>query len=366
MKRILLLFTSAGAVACASSNRAAREPSGPVSVGDVVVTPVAEGVYAAIRREPLAQAVNANSLFIVGDDGVVSVDAQFTRAATLENLAALRRITTKPVRYVINTHWHDDHVAGDQVYRDTFPDVRFVSHANTRIDLVEKGRPNRESQLKFAPGAANYFERLLNAGLALDSTPITAGERASQASAVRIVRQYAAENAGYREILADTLVDRVMKLALGRRTIELHWFGRANTRGDLVTYLPAEGVVSVGDLLVHPVPFGFNSYPTEWIAVLDSVERLRPRVIVPGHGPIMHDMNYLRTVRRLLSVARDRTLREVAKGNSVDSVLRVVTLDDLRAELAGDDKWTGTMFNMFFRGPIVRRLYDEAKNGPLK
>jgi glyoxylase-like metal-dependent hydrolase (beta-lactamase superfamily II) len=59
-------------------------------------------------------------VFIVNDDHVVVVDAQFTRAATLETLAALRRITRKPVRFVINTHWHDDHVAGNQVYQDSF------------------------------------------------------------------------------------------------------------------------------------------------------------------------------------------------------------------------------------------------------
>src|SRR2546428_612147 len=90
------------------------------------VEPLPDGFSALARREPLGLANHANSLLIVNDSDVVVVDAQFTRAATLEVLAALRALTPKPVGYVINTHWHDDHVAGNQVYRDSFPGVQFV------------------------------------------------------------------------------------------------------------------------------------------------------------------------------------------------------------------------------------------------
>src|SRR5215217_6971378 len=102
-------------------------------------------VYAAIRRDPLSLAVNSNSLIVVRDSDVVVVDAQFTRTATEETIAAIRRITRTPVAYVINTHWHDDHVAGDQVYRDSFPGVRFVMQENTAADLVTLGAPNSKA-----------------------------------------------------------------------------------------------------------------------------------------------------------------------------------------------------------------------------
>jgi glyoxylase-like metal-dependent hydrolase (beta-lactamase superfamily II) len=50
-------------------------------------------------------------------------------------LAALRKPTDKTARYVINTHWHDDHIIGNQVYRDAFPGVEFIAHENTRLCL---------------------------------------------------------------------------------------------------------------------------------------------------------------------------------------------------------------------------------------
>src|SRR3954465_12596142 len=85
------------------------------------VQKIDNGVYALIRHDPISYVNNANSLIVIGDDAVLVVDAQFTRLATNQTIGAIRQITSKPVRYVVNTHWHDDHVAGNQVYRDSFP-----------------------------------------------------------------------------------------------------------------------------------------------------------------------------------------------------------------------------------------------------
>jgi glyoxylase-like metal-dependent hydrolase (beta-lactamase superfamily II) len=357
-------------LACSSCAHRASAPSAsidrPFTVGYVTVTPLGAGVYAATRNEPLGLAANSNSLFIVNDDHVVVIDAQFTRAATQENISALRRITTRPVRWVINTHWHDDHVAGNQVYRDSFPNVRFLAQRNTREDIIAQGRPNRAAQVQGAPPVVEQFERLLAKGLGPDSTPTTEAERASLTNAIRIEKQYLAENAGFREALPDTVFDRRLTLTDGGRTIELHWFGRGNTRGDAVTYLPKERIVATGDLLVAPIPFAFGSYPTEWIAVLDSVKALAPKVIVPGHGRVMHDVTYLDTVQRMLKAARDETARAVASGLTVDSTLAVVRLETLRDQVAGSEKQMRVMFASFFRNPIVRRAFDEAKNGKLQ
>src|SRR6185503_20486291 len=85
------------------------------------IVKVGNGVYAAIRTEPPGLTVNANIVFIVNDDDVVVVDTTLTPGTARETIAALKRITNKPVRYVINTHWHDDHIMGNQAYREAFP-----------------------------------------------------------------------------------------------------------------------------------------------------------------------------------------------------------------------------------------------------
>jgi len=267
---------------------------------------------------------------------------------------------------VINTHWHDDHVAGNQVYQDSFPGVRFIATANTRKDLIDLGRPNRTGQVQGAPPILDRFELLLKMGLGADSTAATQMERESLSSAVRVMRGYIAENAGYREVLPDSTFERSLTLRSSGRTVEVHWFGRGNTRGDAVTYLPQEGIVSTGDLLVAPVPFAFGSYPGEWLAVLDSVKALQPKTIIPGHGPLMRDLTYLNTVQRMISTAREQAAAAVANGLSADSAIATVRLDALRDEIAGTEKQMRVMFAGFFRRPIVERAYAEAKGGSLR
>ncbi|HEY4648438.1 MAG TPA: MBL fold metallo-hydrolase, partial [Gemmatimonadales bacterium] len=183
------------------------------------------GVYAALRKDPLSLAVNSNSLIIVRDSDVVVVDAQFTRTATQETIAAIRKLTGRPVTYVINTHWHDDHLAGDQVYRDSFPAVHFVMQENTASDLVNLGAPNRKQQVEGAAPVADRFERLLSMGLGLDSTPVTPMERSALESAIRIVRQYVKEAPGFSPVAATDTVHQRMTLGSGRDRIELLWFG---------------------------------------------------------------------------------------------------------------------------------------------
>src|SRR5215203_1025596 len=157
----------------ASGCRGADSSPEPVASPNLDIVQVDSGVFAAIRKEPLSLAVNSNSLIIVRDTDVVVVDAQFTRHATRETIAAIRRITSKPVSHVINTHWHDDHVAGNQVYQDSFPSVRFLMQENTAADLATLGVTNRKNQLEGAPSAADRFERLLKLDLGIDSTKAT-------------------------------------------------------------------------------------------------------------------------------------------------------------------------------------------------
>src|SRR5687768_7181934 len=226
---------------------------------------LADGVYAATRTEAIGLAQNGNSLIVVGDRDVLVVDAQFTREATLETLAAIRSVTRHPVRWVVNTHWHDDHFAGNQVYRDSFPQVQFIIHANTRADLKSLGAPNREGTKTAAPPLVEKYGRQMQQGLGIDSTPISERGRASLTDAIRIMNRYLEELPAFRETMDGPSVQDRFDVKLGARDVQVLWLGRANTRGDLVVHVPSARVVATGDLIVHPIPFAFGSYPREWV-----------------------------------------------------------------------------------------------------
>jgi glyoxylase-like metal-dependent hydrolase (beta-lactamase superfamily II) len=341
----------------------AASPSKPNEPApNLTLEKLAPNVYAAIRTEPLGLAVNANSLIIVRDVDVVVVDAQFLTSATREPIAAIRGVTKKPVRWVVNTHWHDDHLAGDQVYRDSFPGVRFAQHANTVADLVALGEPNRKGTAEGAPPLADRFEKLLGMGLGIDSTPASEGERASVTNAIRIIREYVAELPNFRAVVVtDTVRDRLT--IPGKPAVEVRYFGNGNTRGDLVVSVPSLGIVASGDLVVAPIPFAFNSNPREWVGVLDSLVGLEPRILVPGHGPVMRELTYVRSVRRMLDRINAEVAASVAQGDSLRATLRSVTLEDERVAMTHDEKWLNSMFRDFFVGPAVQRAYAEAKKG---
>lgn len=351
---------SALCVLLSSAALRAQAPATGSTPAPLTVERLADGVYAFIGGDPEGYANNANSLVVIGDREVLVVDAQFTRAATLQALATIRRLTEKPVRYVVNTHWHDDHVAGNQVYRDTFPNVEFISHVNTREDLATIGAENRRNTVAAATPFAARVQRLLDRGIGFDSLPADAHERAVLANTIAVIREYAAEASTFREMLADITFSRRLVLHLAPHPIEIRWFGRGNTRGDAVVYLPDQHIVASGDLLVAPVPFAFNAYVGEWIAALDSLDALHAAAIVPGHGPVEHDDAYLRTVSAMLTTVRDSTRAVAARGGSLADAQRAITLSAERRAIAAGDRWTDYLFANFFLAPAVTSAFAEA------
>ncbi len=80
---------------------------------------------------------------------------------------------------------------------------------------------------------------------------------------------------------------------VGNREVQIKFLGRGNTAGDAVVYLPKEKIVVAGDLIVYPIPYIYDGYPTEWIQTLQNLAQLDADSIVPGHGPILHDKTYV-------------------------------------------------------------------------
>ena len=331
------------------------------------VVKLAEGVYAVVRRDPPGFAVESNSLFIIGDDGVIVVDAQSNVATTRETLAALRALTDKPVRFVINTHWHDDHVIGNQVYAESFPGVQFVAHAATRAYLPAQGAINRR---KWHEGGLSQFVEMLR-NLVKDNKSLGGGalddeERASYLSDIRLGEGYMTVPATYEPILPTVTLEDKLTLYQGSRAVEILFLGRGHTSGDVVVRLPREGIVAAGDLVVWPVPFvgSDQSHVSDWAATLEKLSALKPAVILPGHGPLMRDDSYVRQVARLMDSINSQTRAAVARGESLEAARKSVKLDELRKLFAGESHLKNTLFSMYVAGPAVASAYTDATAKP--
>jgi len=326
------------------------------------VQQLADGVYAVIRREPAGFMVDANNVFVIGDTDVVVVDANGAPGITREVLAALRRITDKPVRYVVNTHYHDDHIRGNAVYRDAFPGVDFIAHSFAKSYLPVAGAVNRKNFLEGAPGFMNQLKGLLKEGKSLTGGTLSDDERVSMTADVALAEYVLADGAAAEAILPTITVDDRLTLKRGRHTIDIRHLGKGHTAADLVVHLPADDILITGDLVVWPVPLVGDpqSHIGAWSGTLKAALALNPRVIVPGHGMVLKDPRYLDLVSRMLGAINDQVTALVGRGEALESVRKTVNVDEYRKQLAGDSPMRNLLFTNYVLRPAVGAAYRQA------
>jgi cyclase len=272
-------------ILCAAASAAAQTGEGPHG-STYTISALGNGLYTlGWMIKPGTYAIG-NSTFIVGDHDVIVVDSGNSRSAGQAILDGLRKVTGKPVSMVINTHWHGDHVFGNQVFRSAFPAVRFVGHPETRQGIItgeleyrDANRPKTQARI------AELKAR----------SPRTDDETREME---RSVMQVEAWDGDY--VLPDLLVEQRLTIMQGTRRIDVLHLGPANTKGDLVVYLPAERVLISGDMALTPVQFAFFSSPRQWIATLDKLAAIGAMTIVPGHGRVQTDPRFISDLQAML------------------------------------------------------------------
>ena len=218
---------------------------------------VSKGVYLFISQPYGDVGLDGNSIAIVSNDGVLVFDTNGTPASSAMVLAEIRKLTPKPVRYVVYSHWHWDHWYGTETYTKAFPDVKVVAHEKSREMMagpaIEFNRPGLESQL---PGYLKDLEARAQSDRALQ--PLLEEDRF-----------FLEQKKNAHLVLPNTTYQDRLVIHLGDREIQVRHHDRAVTPGDSFLYLPADKVVVTGDLLVNPISFALSSYPTGWLDTLE-------------------------------------------------------------------------------------------------
>lgn len=241
---------------------------------------VAEGVYHVVGTGSLA--VVGNSAVIINDDDVVLVDDHVSPAAAWVLLEEIKALTDKPVRTVINTHFHFDHAHGNQVFGK---DVQIIGHEFTR-DMLLGGK---SAQMPLYKG---YVARLpaqiesLRQRLAAETD--TARKTALQTE-LQIAENSAVAQTELKPTPPNVTLKTQMTLFRGSREIQIRFLGRAHTAGDVVVYLPREKLVITGDLLTSELSNMSDAYVNEWPGALEELKKLDFTTVLPGHGEAFTD-----------------------------------------------------------------------------
>lgn len=357
--RILMLALAGAFVSGAAGGRQAAAPVLKPDAFEVVR--LADGVHAVLRQDPPDDAANANVLVIVNEQDVVVVDANLTPGSSEATIAAIRRLTPNPVRYVINTHWHDDHVIGNSAYADAFPGVEFIGHASTRARMLDTVAPSLVSNRTAYADALRDLDARLVKGEGANGKPMTGAQRAAESRLADLYRGFLAEMPRMRVVAPDVIVNESLVIRRGAREIRVLYLGRGNTAGDLVVHLPNEGIVATGDLLVHPIPFAFESYPGAWADTLGRLADLGAGVMMPGHGPLLRDATHLASVRGALAAIGAHMRDAVARGLTLEQARKTLDVSAHQARLTSANPALAGAFTGMFITPATERAFLEAK-----
>lgn len=317
----------------------------PATAGvyDLKLVPLGHEVFLLQRPDPFRQPVEPNALFIVNANDVVVVDSGGSALAAENAIRHIRSITRKPVSVVVNTHWHGDHNLGNAVYRREFPGLRIAAHRNTQRDV--SGPP------------MDYVQRY----------PKMLSDYLAQAKGDTTDIQVMAAEFGRAEVSPpDWVFDTELTLLRGTRTIQVMHLGKGNTEGDVVVWLPEERILASGDLVVAPIPYGFGSFPAQWLATLDRLKAFDFEVLVPGHGEVMRDRAHIEVVQAMLRSTRAKAQAAVAAGDDLAKFKASLDLGPFARGLVGDDPRRQGLFKAWWTDPIARSAWLEARGEPIK
>ena len=313
-------------------------------------TEVAPGIWLFRTASYGDVGLDGNSIAILSRDGVLVFDTNGTPAAASAVLREIRALTSQPVRYIVNSHWHWDHWYGTEVYTQAFPAVTVIAHEKTRAMMMgpalEFNRPGVERQLPA------YIQSLEQRGA--DKTLIAA-DRFFLEQKKNVTHTFPSL----------TYADR-MTIDLGERHIEVLHYDRAVTPGDTFLYLPNEKVIVTGDLLVNPVSFALSCYPTGWLRTLEMIDTLDASVIIPGHGAPLRDKTLLRATMDVFRVLLREGKAAKAQGLDPDEAKAAILpgLRELMVTITRDNRATNQAFESQLVDWFLHRVYDEL-NGPL-
>jgi phosphoglycerate dehydrogenase-like enzyme/glyoxylase-like metal-dependent hydrolase (beta-lactamase superfamily II) len=276
------------------------------------VSKLAPDVY-FMQTQTEPEFLGCNSGWVIFDDYVLVLDAGFPLSAKIV-VEEVRKTTTKPIRYVFDTHYHGDHSFGNGVYTD----VGATGVAHTLCI--------RDQRLKNPAGFQGMME-----------------------SKDELTRR---QVAGAKNKDATIGFDSSMEFSDGKHRVILLHYGQAHTPGDAMAYLPQEKILFTGDACVNGAYNYMGDGDSEsWIRVLESLQELDVKTVAPGHGAAA-GKELLATQREWFVQLRDRIGAGISAGRSLDQI-------KADYDIAWYKKWTGKTLSDPSPAANVEQVYNE-------
>lgn len=285
---------------------------------------IADGIYYATSNGGPTNTGGNHPIF-VGDHDVFLVDAGTTPAAARALLEDLKLITDKPVRWVVNTHFHYDHTDGNSIFG---PEVQIIGHEYVRHAILDLDVLHHEP----------FRTALANMPMQVDALKKQIADEKDPPKRAALEKQLAARQADWEELKAINPTPPTMtytsKLTLyqGQREIQLLHLGLGHTRGDTFVYLPKERILCTGDMMESQPAYMGDAIFDEWLTTLDAVKEMNFDTVLPGHGKPFHDKALITAFQSYLRDFMSQATELRKQGLSPEEAAKKIDLTSHKAD----------------------------------
>ena len=317
--------------------------------------PITAHAWLIEKPDAVTPPFEGNVVVIEQTDGLVVVDAGGSPPSGQAIVREIRKLSPKPVKALIYTHWHGDHNLGAGALRAAWPQLRIVSTAATKQNMT--GEP-----MTYVTGYAKAYSDMgdMAAARARNET-LAPAVRAAWARTAQagpgMVAGYSAMSTYPADVTFTDRYDLPDRLA----PVQVRFLGRGNTDGDAVVWAPRQRLLASGDLVVAPIPYAAQTYPGEWIAALKALEAFDFAYLAPGHGPVQHDHAYVDKVIAALEAVRAQVVPLAKAGVPLADVRKRVDLAAMKRSFTGDDAWLAFLIDAVFTNDLVSNAWKEAR-----
>ena len=338
----LMITTLALAAAWIQPSQTSAQAAGPRHR----MTKITETIYRA--DAPGTPGINSTSWAFINDSDVLLTDSEGSPASARSLLAGVATITDKPVRYLVDTHFHIDHAYGNAAVPAS---VQIIGSEFTRRMLVG---PEARTGVTFRnftdpmPGRIDNLKKQIAAETDPQKKATLEGQLASQEATLQVY------SGNFPLQPPNLTVKSAMSVWSGAKEFQIMWIGRAHTAGDLVVYVPSERAAASGDMLFKAmVGWQGDAFPNDHPATLDALKKLDLDLLLPGHGDHIQGKGNIDTAIANMQAYLREEWRQATEakqqGASPDEALKKMDLSRFR-----DAYGNGVAPSL----AAVRRIYD--------
>ncbi len=322
---------------------------------------LSKGVWAGVRPVSYNSPPTGTALIVIGKKGVFLFDPAGTPLVGERVAAKVAELTDLPVTHIAVSHWHGDHSMGTHKVLEKYPDAEVITHEFTARAIKSPINSFTPPDDEATAATKLRIETALKTGVRSNGEPVRPEMRPYYENVLQYIELINAEIRGLKPIEPTKTFTDEMTIDLGGRKVELRHIGPGNTNGDIVAYLPKEKILATGDAVVRPTPYGFFSHPRSWVEVLKKMKTIPAKTIVPGHGEIMTDTDYLNVLIEALTFVADEVDRLAGEGKTLDEVRAALDWTRVEERVTGGDPLLKVFFDGWFKTPIVEAQYKIAK-----